>query len=686
MDIQFEKLAEAVRDAGQAQVAKSRLVVCHPVTPFVPPPLIAPDSGSADPFAAEVVFVQAPAAVGKSTVARHLSASRHTPLLDLATIPVATGSLKSLVSDLGPDAVARFHSAQLPVIIDALDEGRMLSGEKGFEAFLVTSGEFLLSNRSESHKPKLIVLGRPESVDLTRAGLEMSGGGINMSLVRVGFFDEHSAFDMINAHAKKVASQSAAYRKHPESVKALIAAYFRAIEAALGLRPGQLWVDEMGRAFAGYAPVLSALGLLLADADNFKEIENKLTSEGMTEAWGVIEKVLDAILLRERGKLCDKLGTKISVPVPPEAYDAHEQLTYITQHVHRLPLQGTSRVRLPAKDVPAYDSLVAGYLHEHPFVRERRLENAVLGSVVLGHAVVQDLLHDTDLGQLAALSNQPFLWRAVRKQLSNGDALIDGRYLGYLLSSFWTEPVQEDEKIVIRSVEPGMARVFVSRRGRESALSNVTLPITFFRVMKDCDVDVDGGIELQGQSRGSQSVFEVHRSALLSAELQVNVDLLLVNGNVWIEAKSAVCSPKLELSLKDGAQVGWGGVLLTQHPWKKYAATLPPRARPAGTDTLTVLLTECGRRAIPSALTFKSDWTLTDDDRMRWAVREFPTELPLLVKLMVEHGLATSEKIPVNQVQVHLKASWGEMLAALAAQEPPQNLKAFVTATRSKIR
>ena len=35
---------------------------------------------------------------------------------------------------------------------------------------------------------------------------------------------------------------------------------------------------------------------------------------------------------------------------------------------------------------------------------------------------------------------------------------------------------------------------------------------------------------------------------------------------------------------------------------------------------------------------------------------EFPTELPLLVKLMVEHGLATSEKIPVNQVQVHLEA------------------------------
>ena len=33
----------------------------------------------------------------------------------------------------------------------------MLSAEKGFEAFLVTSGEFLLSDRSETHRPTLII-------------------------------------------------------------------------------------------------------------------------------------------------------------------------------------------------------------------------------------------------------------------------------------------------------------------------------------------------------------------------------------------------------------------------------------------------------------------------------------------------------------------------------------------------
>ncbi len=681
MEIKFDQFINALPDAARPKVPKSRLVIWDRVDPFVPPTLSSSTDDAAAVTSAEVIFIEAPAAVGKSTVARFLSASRRTPLLDLARVPVATGSLKALISDLGDDAIERFHGGKLPVIVDAIDEGRMLSGEKGFEAFLDTSGEFLLSDRRELHKPKLVVLGRPESVELTKMGLEISGGGLTTSSVRLSFFDQAAAYEMINSYANTVSKPSSAYRKNPGPVREVIAAYFRAIESALGLQAGQLWVDEMGRAFAGYAPVLSALGLILADVDNFRDIENQLKSEGTTQAWGVIEKVLMEILDRERNKLCDQLGPKISVAVPAEAYDAEEQLTFIAQYVQGQPLTGSKRVRFSAKDRQAYDTLVAGYLKEHPFVRERKLDNAVLGSVVLGHAVVHDLLQP-DLGMLAKFSNQPFLWRSVRKQLSQADSLIDGRYLGYLLASFWTEPLPEGDRIIVRSAEPGLARAFLSRRGSESALSNVTLPITFFGVMRDCDVDVEGAVEFQGQMRGSQAVFEARSSRLICNDLQVKVDLLVVHGDLWIESRIVVSSPKLELALRDGARVGWGGGLTTQHPWNKYEATLEPPKAPG--DTLTTLLAECVRR-LPGTVTFQRDYSLTDDDRWRWAVRAFPTEMPALIKLLVEHKHATVEHIPVNQVQVHLKVSWPELLRAAAQSEPPEALRAFITAARSKI-
>jgi hypothetical protein len=69
---------------------KPRLVVSARPQPFVAPKLAI--SGP-EAFAAEIIFVEASAAVGKSTIARYLSSERNIPILDLARIPVSTGSL-----------------------------------------------------------------------------------------------------------------------------------------------------------------------------------------------------------------------------------------------------------------------------------------------------------------------------------------------------------------------------------------------------------------------------------------------------------------------------------------------------------------------------------------------------------------------------------------------------------------
>ena len=147
--------------AGQT----GRLFIAEPPRPFVAPRLEIPGK---DPsvIQKEIIFIEASAAVGKSTLARQVSATLKAPILDLAKVPVSTGSLHTLLTDLEAadksDPVAAFHEGKIPVIIDALDEGRLLSNETGIECFLATTAELLLSNRSVTSRPKLVFLARFE--------------------------------------------------------------------------------------------------------------------------------------------------------------------------------------------------------------------------------------------------------------------------------------------------------------------------------------------------------------------------------------------------------------------------------------------------------------------------------------------------------------------------------------------
>jgi len=93
--------------------------------PFVAPPLqVRRTDSRSGPLGVEVIFLEAPAAVGKSTVADRISASRDVPILNLAKVRVSTGALAGIINADYPDptaAQAAFHRGELPLIIDALE-------------------------------------------------------------------------------------------------------------------------------------------------------------------------------------------------------------------------------------------------------------------------------------------------------------------------------------------------------------------------------------------------------------------------------------------------------------------------------------------------------------------------------------------------------------------------------------
>ena len=360
-----------------------------------PKPFVAPilDIEENDPsvLEKELIFIEASAAVGKSTLARQLSATLKAPILDLAKVAVSAGSLQTLLADLEAadksDPLAAFHEGKIPVIVDALDEGRLLSSETGIEQFLISTAELLRSNRTVTSRPKLIFLGRFESTELARQQIELNAPGMTHVTANVEFFDKEGAEQLIHAYAATAARSGSHYQQHPEQAQDFITTFFDAIESFLGLPAGELWQNERGKVFAGYAPVLAALGSILAAIDDFTNVAKNLKADGGREAWGVIEAVLYEILGREQDKLRDVLSEQCESALPNSVYDVEEQLSLLAQYVSSKPLEGAGRVRLSPPDMEKYREMVRTYLPHHPFMRRHEFGDAVLGSASVSRAV-----------------------------------------------------------------------------------------------------------------------------------------------------------------------------------------------------------------------------------------------------------------------------------------------------------
>ncbi len=385
------------------------LLIAEPPTPFVAPRFETED-GDGGSLEKEIIFIEASAAAGKSTLARQLSATLKIPVLDLAKVPVAAGSLNTLLAVLeaadNSDPVAAFHEGRIPVIVDALDEGRLLSNEAGIEQFLGSSAELLQSDRRVTSRPKLVMLGRFESIELARQQFERAAPEVKHVTANVEFYDKEGARQLIHAYARAAARPGSHYLSHPDLAEDFITTFFDAIEAALGLSAGELWRDGRGKVFAGYAPLLAAVGSILAVIDDFGNVAKNLRANRGREAWGVVEAVLYEILCREQDKLRDRLSDQCESAVPNSVYDIEEQLTLLAQYIQSRPLEGAGRVRLSVSDMGKYRAMVQTYLPHHPFLRRHEFGDAVLGANAVSRAVYHGGTISRD--RLISLSRQ---WR-----------------------------------------------------------------------------------------------------------------------------------------------------------------------------------------------------------------------------------------------------------------------------------
>jgi hypothetical protein len=654
----FEQIKEAIARPEHKPVG-DKLTVSHAPEPFVAPRFEVAQGQTG--ILREIVLIRASAAVGKSTIAKALSAARDVPVLDLSSTAVATGSLKGLLSDLrnGTNPVDAFHEGKLPIIVDALDEGRIRSSENGFISFLESSAETVLESRAVKDSPKLILLGRPEAIEW--ALLAFSRDDIEVSVLDVGYFDEEGARALIHAYAEQAAKPDSGYLIHREPAEQLISTYFEKIEAALGLKNGQLWTSENGPSFAGYAPVLAAIGSLLPEIDNFAEARNRLNETGSADAWGVIESVLDAIIERERGKLINLIGPGMLKPLPDNAYDREEQLTLLLQHVEGEPLTGTGRVKLSPADMAKYDDEIKRWLPEHPFLRNGDLSNDVIASFVFAPAIAADR-RINKWGRLHALSRQPFLWRSLAPVL-DAATLIDGKYVGLMLNSFWSDPLTRSDMLIIQAIDEGSATVSV-RSGDDVTEFQATSPIILHGQLKNGEIDVAGGLILEGAgSDPLAKTFSLESVVVRStAPITLNASKLRLSGRVWLDSDFVATGGQLSLELGPDSSYGWGAALKDKYPFNRHSPTLEDPDR-SDSGTLEGLLGQCAKRfPAGAALALNADYSAPEGDpHTRWTTHRYQREFPLLIGFLVKHGFADTNAMDARgstgKIRLRLKES-----------------------------
>lgn len=664
-ELKFSELA-AVLAVPSHIATGTKLRVTEDPVPFVPPVFIIEDAAALE--RCEVIFIRASAAVGKSTLARGLSAARKLSILDLAQTPVATGSLAGVLNDFrgSTPAIDAFHAGKLPIIVDALDEGRLNSGDNGLFSFIETSADLILQNRNNK-VVKLIMLGRPEAVSY--AELYLSDKGVVSAVLDVGFFDEKGARELVHAYATTEAKNDSLYLVHTKPADELISTYFCKIAAALGLPSADLWTNAAGRSFAGYAPVLAALGSLLPRIENFVEAQNRLNEVGTSSAWGVIESVLDAITLREQGKVVDQL-VKAGVKADTASlYSRNEQSALLMQFVQRLPQTGTGHLRLSAPDTTKYLDQVQRFLPEHPFLKGSEFSNDVIASYILAIAIMNGW-KIKDEGLLRRLARQPFIWRSLKSSFVS-DSILDGEYLGFILSSFWSDPLTIDESVVIQDAETGGGSfVEINLRG-EATNFTATTPLHFYGQMQNVSIKTVEPISLIGMGDGSAGVFSFSgTNHVVGSIMELRAtELRFRSGSTWLDAE--VISPlgQFGLVIQDHTEYGWSDKLSSTYPFSLYTSVLKEQEAECE-DNLMRLLADCvGRSGSGTSITVFSDYSVAENDYLRGVYARHGESFRRLISCLVEYDYAQPLPIQASgsaaKVRIKMKLSFAALREAV---------------------
>ncbi|WP_328955740.1 hypothetical protein [Kitasatospora purpeofusca] len=361
------------------------------------------EATTSHPLTPSLLLITAPAAVGKSAAGRFLSNALKAPVIDLSLLQVGDGTLEgSLLRAMGAGTLARFledlTKGRATLIIDALDEAEVRSGQANFQAFI----RGLAGAAADlDEKPAMIVLSRAESA---RSILEVfSGREIQYSHYEILAFDRNQAAQYLDDRIGSIyasSGRSPIHRAHATPFATARESVFSMLASTLSITTDKaLWDNPEVRDFLGYAPVLDVVAEFLA-VDNFSTLNKEFLtakSDGAVAHWGLVARVINHLLVREQGKFVEQFcKTSAFLELDNEnlrdsLYSPEEQCSRLLEYIEGLNMGLDVPAHLPQSVRDAYETAINVQLVNHPFLRSDSWFNVIFRDYVTARALTSPL-------------------------------------------------------------------------------------------------------------------------------------------------------------------------------------------------------------------------------------------------------------------------------------------------------
>lgn len=499
---------QEVKYTLKADVSGANLsYVDQPNPVFVDPPLRKEEGESAT----SITIVSAPAAVGKSTLAKELSNRLGALYWDLGDhIPGTlsfTGALDAALGGQKDDLKARLASGESVLILDALDEA-LLNSPAGFPTFVREICEWV-----EGEKPALLVFARQQVAE--EFAIHVLDNERSMDWHSIGYFDSAdtaaAVIDRYLRHdGKNVDPDDEEFERARDLLFSILSTILR------GESDQEAWEDPRVQHFLGYAPVLTSIAEFLDVGNPYalaQDLERDLTDSvgrlgGTQKArWELLQRLIGDLLGRERDekvlpRLEDWLAS-LKQPLDRSAlFRAEEQLARVLgQILQEVGLEEDYMTYLPAAQRNAYEDVMQRQIGDHVLLGT--------GSEGFANVVFRDYVFAWGLlnlpGAVSALRAR-LASRFLPTQLfgefiiflgSEGDDLrVDRSHTGYVYESLVSEAQKEaDLETVISS--DGMNAIACSVApvdNRHSGISfrlagEETAPVQLWRSLSNARVE-----------------------------------------------------------------------------------------------------------------------------------------------------------------------------------------------------
>jgi hypothetical protein len=580
---------------------------------FVEPDLaIRADCGSAT---APIVLIAAPGAVGKSTLAKSLCARSGLVFVDLAKSDTVGGNfLTGGLMRAGSQVLAACTERSLGLAIDALDEARFRVTPQSFTDFL----KDVIAVMPHTSTP-IVLFGRTGIADECWRWFKQTG--IEAAVFDIELFDESRAVRFVENDLRRRA------KRHGDTLAGAVdighvekfAEPYR--KAALGFvkqladaSRGHVQVEALEQreaplSFAGYAPVLEAIGAMLAETRNPSTLAS---GELEARAQDVLFNVVDRILEREQDKVREGLALTFGSALPAGLYGPQEQRRRLVARLFEVAPPPTPP-QVPQSLQQAYEDAVVSFLGQHPFLDGTGSD---VSSAVFSADLIAFALHSGETGMCRAgeewaerstSAPNPFLVDFYAKRTPDGAAqelgFVTPEHVGLLDASMRArlragqqatlEFLQEEGGdaaafLEIVRTRDGVEEVVERRDFRSSAAGTLRLTRKVSRatvLADDLDIELGDG---QTSELSAPILFDVCKLRFRAKDIMISKETTTgspdsgVDDYVVLLAKAAdASSVQKPPRVADGMVllVGWPGA--TAHPWNRFAVSPPPPGDPS---------------------------------------------------------------------------------------------------------